>query len=351
MLIANGPAILTRAFPASQRGRVLGIQASVVYLGLTVGPGLGGLIASTLGWRWVFFVNVPIGVGAILLASLVLPPAYRAPRPARLDAAGPALFIATLFSLVLAVSRGGAWGWTSRGVLLAGSLASVALALFVRTELRSPAPFFDLRLFRNRLFAAATASALMNYMASSTTAFLTPFLLIRALGLPPNRAGLVLMATPFVMAVVAPLSGWLSDRIGSRLLTASGMACLGLGMVLLSRVGAGASEQAVLLRLALVGLGVGLFTSPNNNAIMGAVPRGEQGLASGLVATARSLGMILGVSVSGALFGGQLQRLLAAGAAEPAAVAAAYGQALTVGAAVAALGALTSLVRGELTRT
>jgi MFS family permease len=280
-----------------------------------------------------------------------LPPAQRAPRPARLDVVGPALFIATLFSLVLAVSRGGAWGWTSREVLLAGSLSAVALALFLRAEVRDAAPFFDLRLFRNRLFSAATASALMNYMASSTTAFLTPFLLIRGMGLPANRAGMVLMATPFVMAVIAPVSGRLSDRIGSRLLTVSGMACLGLGMGLLSRVGPGAAGQDVLLRLALVGLGVGLFTSPNNNAIMGAVPQGEQGLASGLVATARSLGMVLGVSVSGALFGGELQRLLAGGAAEPAAVATAYGHALTVGAGIAVLGALTSLVRGEFTKT
>jgi len=346
LMIANGPAILTRAFPASQRGRALGIQASVVYIGLTVGPGLGGLIASSLGWRWVFYINVPIGIGAIAVAQTVLAPGRRIPAAARFDLLGPVWFIGTLLSLVLALTRGAALGWSAPQVRLAAALALAGAGLFLWTELRRPHPFFDLRLFRDRLFAAAIASALMNYMASNTTAFLTPFLLIQGLGQSPDHAGSLLMATPVTMAVVAPISGWLSDRIGSRIPTVTGMACLAVGMLLMSRLGPSASSSAILVRLGLVGLGVGLFTSPNNSAIMGAVSHGHQGLASGLVATARSLGMVLGVSVIGSLFGAEVQRLLASGGGEVGAVMAAYRHAISIGAAVAALGALTSLVRG-----
>jgi EmrB/QacA subfamily drug resistance transporter len=351
LMIANGPAILTRAFPASQRGRALGIQSSVVYIGLTVGPGLGGFIASALGWRWVFYLNVPIGIGAIVVAQVVLAPGRRTPPAARFDLLGPVWFVGTLVSLVLALTRGAALGWSAPQVRLAAVLALVGAGLFVWTELRRPHPFFDLRLFRDRLFAAAIASAMMNYMASNTTAFLTPFLLIQGLGQSPDHAGSLLMATPVIMAVVAPVSGWLSDRIGSRLPTVTGMVCLALGMLLMSRLDPAASSLAILVRLGLVGLGVGLFTSPNNSAIMGAVSHAHQGLASGLVATARSLGMVLGVSVIGSLFGAELQRLLAAGGGETGAVMAAYRHAISIGAAVAAAGALTSLVRGRHPRS
>jgi EmrB/QacA subfamily drug resistance transporter len=346
MLIAIGPAILTRSFPASQRGQALGIQASVVYIGLTVGPGLGGAIASTLGWRWVFFINLPIGVVAIAVAVVVLQTGRRMSHPGRFDFVGAIAFMLTLFGLVLALSRGAAWGWTSRVAVIAGTASAVSALLFFSIELRSPHPFFDLRLFRHRLFAAATASAMLNYMATSTTAFLTPFFLMQGNHMTPAHAGSVLMAMPLVMATVAPMSGWLSDRIGSRVPTAAGMACLATGMFLLGRLGAGGSSQQIVLRLGLVGLGIGLFTSPNNSAIMGAVPPTHQGLGSGIVATARTMGNVLGIAISGSLFGTEVQKLVAVLGQESPAVIGAYGHAMTIGAGIALAGALTSLIRG-----
>jgi MFS family permease len=184
-------------------------------------------------------------------------------------------------------------------------------------------------------------------MASATTAFLTPFYLIRGNHLTPDSAGALLMTMPLTMALVAPLSGWLSDRIGSRLPTVAGMICVAAGMWMLGGSGPAPREAEVALRLAVVGLGVGLFTSPNNSAIMGAVPQALQGLASGLVATARTLGMILGVAVSGALFGAGIQRLLPGTGQDAVAVVQAYGHAMRIVAAVAAAGALASLVRGR----
>jgi EmrB/QacA subfamily drug resistance transporter len=344
LLIAIGPAMLTRAFPASQRGRVLGIQASVVYLGLSIGPGLGGLIASGLGWRWVFLVNLPIGLAAIGTAVAVLRDGPRRPRRDPFDVGGALLFAG---AFVVAVSRGAEIGWDSPAPRIAAVSAVAAAVAFVARELRYPHPFLDLRLFRHRLFAAATLSALCNYMASATTAFLTPFYLIRGNHLTPDRAGALLMTMPLTMALVAPLSGWLSDRIGSRLPTVAGMSCVATGMWMLGGLGPAPGNTEVALHLGLVGLGVGLFTSPNNSAIMGAVPQAIQGLASGLVATARTLGMILGVAISGALFGSEIQRLLPGTGQDALAVVHAYGHAIRIVAAVAATGAVASLVRGR----
>jgi len=347
MLIAIGPAILTRSFPASQRGQALGIQACVVYTGLTVGPGLGGAIASALGWRWVFFINLPIGIIAMGVAFSVLGTDRKMASGGRFDFAGAVSFMLTLFTLVLALSRGAAWGWTSGVVLIAGGLFAAGAAIFLWTELQSDHPFFDIRLFRRRLFAAATVSAMLNYMATSTTVFLTPFFLIQGYHLAPAHAGSLLMAMPLVMATVAPMSGWLSDRIGSRIPTVAGMACLATGMFLMGRLGAGGTDQQIVLRLGLVGLGIGLFTSPNNSAIMGAVPRTHQGLGSGIVATARAMGNVLGIAVSGSLFGVEVQKLLAALGQEGLAVTGAYRHAVTIGAGIALAGAFTSLIRGR----
>jgi MFS family permease len=258
--------------------------------------------------------------------------------------AGFALFA---LSSMLALSRGAAWGWTSHVVLLGGAIGATTAILFLRTELRSPHPFFDIRLFRHRLFAAATVSAMLNYMATSTTAFLTPFFLIQGNHMAPARAGSLLMAMPLVMATVAPMSGWLSDRIGSRIPTVTGMACLATGMFLLGRLEVGGSDHQIVLRLALVGLGIGLFTSPNNSAIMGAVPQTHQGLGSGIVATARTMGNVLGVAVSGSLFGTEVQKLVAVLGQESLAVAGAYRHAVTIGAGIAFAGAITSLIRGN----
>jgi len=346
MMIAIGPAILTRSFPASQRGQALGIQASVVYIGLTLGPGLGGTIASALGWRWVFFINLPIGIVAIGVALSVLRTDRKMAPGRRFDFAGAICFMVTLFALVLALSRGASWGWASGGVLTSGGLFAAGAILFSWTALRSPLPFFDIRLFRHRLFAAATLSAMLNYMASSTTAFLTPFFLIQGNHMAPAHAGFLLMAMPLVMAMVAPMSGWLSDRIGSRIPTVAGMACLAIGMFLLGQLGASGTDKQIILRLGLVGLGIGLFTSPNNSAIMGALPQRHQGLGSGVVATARTMGNVLGVAVSGSLFGTEVQKLIAVLGQEPLAVIGAYRHAVTIGAAIALAGAFTSLIRG-----
>jgi EmrB/QacA subfamily drug resistance transporter len=343
MLMATSPAILTRSFPASQRGRALGAQGTFTYLGLTVGPSLGGWLAEAFGWRSVFYINVPVGIAAIVLAIYSIADDHVAEAEERFDFPGASLFTAGLVTLMIALNQGHDWGWTSPltlGVLLG---ALILLVLFVRLERVRPAPMLDLSLFRSRTFSASAASALLNYACVYAVTFVLPFLLIQGRGLGTAQAGLVLTAQPIVMAIMAPISGTLSDRIGSRGLATAGMIVLAAGLLALGLVVARGSLLDIAAALALVGLGIGIFVSPNNSALMGAAPRNRQGIASGVLATSRNVGMVLGVGFAGAIF-----TTVATHAGSPAdGLVAGIRASLLAAAGVALVGAFTSAVRGQ----
>jgi EmrB/QacA subfamily drug resistance transporter len=302
MLMATAPAILTLTFPPHMRGRVLGALGTFTYLGLTAGPSLGGWLAGTFGWRSVFYINVPVGLVAIALAWRSIARDHVTQHEERFDFAGATLFTAGLVALLLALNQGHAWGWSSRRVAALVVVAALLLVLFVRVEQRRSSPMLDLSLFRSRTFSAATVSALLNYACVYAVLFVLPFLLIQARGLSAPRAGIVLTAQPIVMAIVAPLSGAYSDKIGSRIPATAGMLLLTLGLVWLGMLVRQGSLGWVAAALAVIGLGVGIFVSPNNSALMGAAPRNRQGIASGVLATARNVGMVLGVGFAGAVF-------------------------------------------------
>jgi predicted MFS family arabinose efflux permease len=220
----------------------------------------------------------------------------------RFDLIGAGSFMAGLICLLLGMNQGSAWGWASPPVAAALVAAVVLLGCFIAVELRSSSPMLDLRLFRIRRFTASVVSAVFNYICVYTLLFLLPFYLITGRGLNTAQAGLVLTAQPLVMAIMAPLSGALSDRIGTRLPSTLGMAILGVGLFLLSRIGAQSSLLHVAGGLAVCGFGTGIFISPNNSALMGAAPRDQQGVAGAVLATARNVGMVLGVGIAGAVF-------------------------------------------------
>lgn len=302
MLAANSPAILTKSFPAQQRGQALGMQATMTYLGLTVGPSLGGWLTTHFGWRSVFYINVPVGLLALALGFLFVPRDGASKEAEPFDLPGAALFMSGLTALLLGLSQGGTWGWGSPLILglLAGAI--VLLGVFLRRELRVASPMLDLSLFRSRVFSAAVGSAVLNYICVYGILFLMPFYLVTGKMMTPAQAGLVLSIQPLVMAVLAPISGALSDRIGTRLPAAAGMLFLSVGLYLLSRLDGASTTSQVTLALAVVGLGIGIFVSPNNSALMGAAPRSRQGISAGIMATARSVGMVLGLGLAGAIF-------------------------------------------------
>jgi EmrB/QacA subfamily drug resistance transporter len=302
MLASNSPAIITRNFPMGQRGQALGLQGTMTYLGLTVGPSLGGWLTSQFGWRSVFYINVPVGALAILLSTQIIPRDEPDVKQEQFDLRGAALFMVGLILFLLGLNQGNEWGWASFTLISCIALSLVLLAAFVVHELREPHPMLDLTLFQRRIFSAAVASAVANYICAYSVLFLMPFFLIQGRGLGPAQAGLLLTAQPLIMAISAPLSGTLSDRIGSRVLGTFGMIVFAFGLWLLSRLGPVSSQLEIVTSLAIVGLGTGIFTPPNNSALMGSAPRHQQGVAAGTLATARSVGMVLGVGLAGAIF-------------------------------------------------
>jgi EmrB/QacA subfamily drug resistance transporter len=302
MLSANSPAILTKSFPARQRGQALGLQATMTYLGLTVGPSLGGWLTEAFSWRAVFYINVPVGLLAFLLSLRYIAPDHPGKVSERFDALGALAFMVGLTVLLFGLNQGHALGWGSLPILASLGGALLFLATFVWIEQRSASPMLDLSLFRSWVFSGAVLSAILNYICIYVITFLMPFYLIQGLQLGPAQAGVILTSMPIVMAIVAPLSGTLSDRIGAYWLTIVGMALLAIGMFLLSRLGPDTSLLSIALRLSVAGLGTGVFISPNTSALMGAAPRNRQGIASGIQATARNFGMVLGVGLAGAIF-------------------------------------------------
>lgn len=346
MLFANAPAILTKNFPAEQRGQALGLQGMMTYLGLTVGPSLGGWLTSQFSWRAVFYINVPVGLLALLLSQRAIPRDLPKENVERFDLVGAATFLMGLVLFLLALNQGNAWGWTSPLVLSLALIALFALSIFFFVERRVQMPMLDLSLFRARLFSAAVASAMLNYICLYSVLFLMPFYLIQGRGFSTAQAGLLLTAQPLVMAIAAPLSGTLSDRIGSRLPGTLGMAILSVGLFMLSRLGSNSPQSDILLGLAIIGLGTGMFVSPNSSALMGSAPRHRQGIAAGILATARNVGMVLGVGLAGAIF--TTVQSAGAGSGANVAVFAGIQTGWLVAAGVAAVGALTSAMRGTV---
>jgi EmrB/QacA subfamily drug resistance transporter len=342
MIFANTPAIISRNFPATQRGQALGLMATAVYLGLSLGPSLGGWLAEAFGWQVVFYINIPVGLMAIGLSLRFIPnevPVEAEP----FDWAGGATFLSGLVALLLALDQGHAWGWTAPITLLILAIGLFLLGLFILIERRTRHPMLDLSLFNNWLFLAAAVSAILNYIALFTILFALPFYLITGRGLGSEQAGLLLITQPIVMAVVAPISGTLSDRFGSRLLAAFGMTILAVGLWKLSGLNAQSALKEVPLTLCVTGLGIGLFTSPNNNSMMGSAPSNRQGIASATLATARNIGMVLGVALPSAI----LATVLSHSQENSMALYMGIRASFWVATAIALLGALTSAVRGR----
>jgi EmrB/QacA subfamily drug resistance transporter len=342
MIVANLAAILTSVFPPEQRGRAVGIQATIVYVGLATGAPLGGWLTGSLGWRSIFYVNVPLGLLALILGSRVNIPIRASGRREPFDVLGAAVYVLGLGLLLLGLNQGHVWGWTSGpvvGCLLVGLALLVAWGII---ELRVPSPMLDLRLFAQRTFSAPVFSALLSYGASITTSFLLPFALIQGRGLSPAQAGLILTCQPIVMAITASISGSLSDRIGSRIPATSGMVVQAIGLFLLSRVTLDTPISLIVGMLLLTGLGIGLFTSPNNSAVLGAVPSQRRGVANGILGTARTLGMLLGIALAGAVYATTLGTLDAESAG---AILQAAGTGFLVASAIAVVGAVTSATR------
>jgi EmrB/QacA subfamily drug resistance transporter len=347
MMMAVPLAILTGAFPPTQRGRALGLYALSISMGLAVGPSLGGLLTDLVSWRAAFLVNVPVGLAAFGLAVRVLPDMRG--RAGRLDLAGSALALSALSSFLLFITEAQEDGLTPLTVALL-AVAILSAGLFIRAERRSPDPLLPLELFRSASLTCGALAALFNFMAQFVVVFLTPFFLQRVLEESPSRVGLVMTAFPVAVLCVAPLAGTLSDRIGTVGPAVCGALVSALACALLATLPADTGPEQVAWRLALFGLGAGIFGSPNNSAVMGSAPREHLGVISSLLATVRTVGMVLGVAAGAAvLYASVPASLLHGGPLDPAQAGtylAGLRHAYAVGCGFALVEALLSMVRG-----
>lgn len=318
MLQANSVAIITAALPRRLLGRGIGVQGAAQAVGLSIGPSLGGFLIDAVGWRAVFYIAVPFGLLGTVLGWLVLPATPRsAQREAagareRFDWAGAALLGPTVALALAALTFGGTWGWASPPLLVVVGLAGAGLAAFLAVERRAASPLVDMALFRDRTFSLGIVAGLLSYAVLFGCLFLVPFYLERVLGHTAAETGLLLAPIPIALGVLAPLAGALTDRVGPRLPTVVGMSLAAAALLLLAATPTRHLALTIPL-LALLGVGLGLFTPPNNSAIMASAPPDRLGVAGGVLNMTRSLGTSLGVAATGAV----LTLLLAARVGSP----------------------------------
>lgn len=298
MIFGTGVAILTSVFPPNERGRVLGINVASVYVGLSLGPVLGGLLTQHFGWRSVFFSTVPLGLVVIVAVLWKLKGEWAEAKGERFDLAGSVIYSLALvaimygFSLLPAIS--GAW------LIAIGILGIVA---FVWWETRAKSPVLNISLFRNSaVFLFSNLSALVNYSATSAVGFLLSLYLQYIKGFSPTHAGLILVSQPVVMAILSPVAGRLSDRVEPRLIASMGMALTTIGLVLLIFLNQDSGLYFILVSLVILGLGFAFFSSPNTNAVMSSVEKKFYGVASGTLGTMRLTGQMLSLGVAMLLF-------------------------------------------------
>lgn len=298
MIIALGAAILTEAFPPTERGKALGLIGATVSVGIVLGPSVGGVLLSTLGWPAIFLVNVPIGIVGTITAYRNIPdtvPKGREP----FDLVGASLMFATMLTLFLGITLSGDRGFdaTIKGLLL---IAAVCGGGFIWWERKTNPPMIELSMFRNVSFSVNLVTGLLSFVAIGGLFFLLPFYLADALGIEPRQMGLILAVSPIILGVASPVSGALADRIGARPLTVAGLLITLLGYLALTTLSTESTPIEIILRMMPIGLGMGVFQSPNNSLVMGAVRPERLGIASGLLSVSRTVGQLSGVSILGA---------------------------------------------------
>jgi len=301
MILALGMAIITESFPASERGKALGFTGTMVSIGIVIGPTIGGIIIDVFSWNWIFLVNLPVGIlGTLMVIRFV--PAVKPEGKQRFDFLGAVSLFLALFAFLLALTVGQNIGFTDPRVLVLFGLALILLSTFVIVETRTAQPMIDLRLFRNTLFSINLVTGYLTFVAIAGTIILMPFYLENILGYSTREVGILIAALPISMGIIAPLAGSMSDRFGTRPISVIGLGILLFGYIALSSLTVMTSTLGYVLRFLPIGIGMGVFQSPNNSAIMGEAPRDRLGVVSGILAVNRSLGQTTGIAILGALW-------------------------------------------------
>jgi len=294
MIFGTAIAILTSVTPPNHRGKVLGIYTTSVYLGLSMGPFLGGFLTGTLGWRSIFFVNVPLGLLALAMITLYLKGEWADCKGERFDLGGAIQYGLTLTCVMYGFSL-----LPDREGFILLVAGTVMLVVFIAREFRISYPLWNVRLFSgNRVFLFSNLAALINYGATFAVTFFLSLYFQYTMGFSPEHAGMILVVQPVIMACVSPLAGRLSDRIAPGKIASAGMALSALALVLLTFTGNDTSLLHFIGILVIFGIGLGIFSSPNTNAVMSSVERCNYGVASGTLGTMRLAGQMLSMGIA-----------------------------------------------------
>ena len=298
MIFSTGTAMLVSAYPAGDRGKILGINIAAVYIGLTIGPFIGGLLTEHLGWRYIFIFTAILGIIIILSVAAMIKEEWSGTKGEGFDFAGSMLYAIALFAIMYGFSLLPTW----RAGLLIG-LGVLCLGFFIFQQLKQPSPLLDIRLFLdNKVFAFSNLAALINYCATFAVTFLLSLYLQHIKMLTPSQTGIILVAAPFMQAFFSPLAGRLSDRLEPQIIASIDMALNVIGLIPLIFINNDTSIHYIVFCLILLGLGFALFSSPNVNATMSAVENKFYGIASATLGTMRLTGQMFSMGITMLVF-------------------------------------------------
>lgn len=295
--MANNQGIITEVFPANERGKALGLSGTAVALGSLVGPGLGGLIVGAASWEYIFLINVPIGLAALFYALKLLPKGHKTAKE-KMDGVGSILFMLTIVPLFVALSEGLSRGFTDPIILLGFIVASFSFIAFIFVERKREYPLMQLQIFENKLFSLSIFCGFITFVSIFCNNIILPFYLQDVMSYTPQHTGLILMIYPLILAVVAPISGHLSDKIGSELLTFIGLLLISLGLILMYTLNENSTLLNMVIFIGTMSIGMGLFQSPNNSLVMSTVAKDKLGIAGSINALIRNLGMVSGIALA-----------------------------------------------------
>jgi len=295
--MANNQGIITEIFPPNERGKALGFLGTSVALGSLVGPGLGGLIVGAASWEFIFLINVPIGIIALFYAIKLLPKGRKTVQ-GKMDGIGAILFMFTIVPLFVALSEGLNSGFTDPIILTGFAASIISFIAFILVEKKKQNPLLQLQIFSNKLFSLSIFCGFITFVAIFCNNIILPFYLQDVMSYTPQHTGLILMVYPLLLTVVAPISGALSDKIGSEVLTFIGLVLISLGLILMSILNVDSTVLTMIIFIGIMSIGMGLFQSPNNSLIMSTVPKDKLGIAGSVNALVRNLGMVCGIALA-----------------------------------------------------
>ncbi|MDF2566680.1 MAG: transporter [Oscillospiraceae bacterium] len=295
--MANSQGIITEIFPANERGKALGFAGTAVALGSLVGPGLGGVIVGASSWEFIFLINVPIGLVALFYAFKLLPKGHKTAK-GKMDSIGAILFMFTIVPLFVALSEGLNRGFTDPIILLGFAVAIVCFIAFIFVEKKRESPLIQLQMFQNKLFSLSIFCGFISFVAIFCSNIIQPFYLQDVMSYTPQHTGLILMTYPLILTVIAPVSGHLSDKIGSEILTFIGLMFISVGLLLMATLDQKSTLLSMMIFIGIVSIGMGLFQSPNNSLVMSTVSKDKLGIAGSINALIRNLGMVSGIALA-----------------------------------------------------